>query len=70
MQKKLRLIVNSSKLKVTGIGISKENSIIFSGCYFKETRSGNSIILTSGTHINPTKQDVINYKFEDVRIQA
>lgn len=70
MQKKVRLIVNSTRLKVPGIGVSNETYLLFSGCYMTETRSGNSIIFTSGEHNNPTKQDVLNYNFQDVRIKA
>lgn len=65
---KLRLIVSGKRDKVNGLTVSQETANFFSGCYFNEIRSGTAIIFESGANIKITKKDVIDYKFEDVRI--
>ena len=56
--------------KVFGFTVSQENAQFFSGCYFNERREGNNIIFESGALPMPTKEEILNYKFEDVRIHA
>lgn len=70
MQKKLRLIVKGKKDLVFGLTVSSETATMFSGCYFRETRSGNCIIFESGINSKPTPEDIANYKFEDVKINS
>lgn len=69
MQKKLRLIVSGKRDRVFGFTVSTETAMLFSGCYFREIRSGNCIIFESGVNSKPTAKDIVNYKFDDVRMR-
>jgi len=64
MQVKLREVVHSSKQIVYGVIVPSEIAMFFQGCFFSIERSGNAIILTSGTSLIPTKEQIKNYKFD------
>jgi hypothetical protein len=51
-----------------GMTIPDEIAIFFEGCYFSIEKSGACIIATSGASIFPTKEEILNYGFEDCKI--
>lgn len=71
-QKKLRVIRPSQTAygynEVWGINIPKDVAIFFKSVYFTINRSGTSIILTSGTKIAYTEEQINDYQFEDCKI--
>ena len=70
MWTKLR-IIKQSHYPVHGVAIPKEIAQFFQGCDFKIEYdiTKKTILLISGTSIEPTKKDIERYKFEDVRIK-
>jgi len=68
MQYKLRSIVKSDKVVKYGITIPNEIASFFSGCLFNPEISGTCIVLYSGCSLEPTKEEVQKYEFEDCRI--
>lgn len=66
--KRLRPIVKSGERIVYGITIPDDIAVFFSGCYFSIERRSTTIILTSGTSIIPTQQEIESYRGEDLRI--
>lgn len=75
MQYKLRTIVYNKKraelgIQATtkGITIPNDVAVFFDDCFFTIERSGTCIICKSGVHAIPTKQEIQDYDFEDVKI--
>jgi hypothetical protein len=62
---KLRIISCSQKYKVQGITIPEEIAVLFQNTFFNVIKSGNSIIMTSGCNIQPTRQEIKDYQYED-----
>lgn len=70
MQKRLRIIVKSQTKIVPGITVGKETYAFFSGCYFYQTHNLElgQIIFQSGPSIQPNKEDLKNYRFDDCKV--
>ena len=74
MQYQLRTIVSSKSTlnkvpkKVMGLTVPNEVAVFFEGCHFSVSRSGASIVFYSGTSLIPTKSDIHNYNYQDVKI--
>jgi hypothetical protein len=68
MQRRIRQIASSqSNNAAYGITIPKEIAIFLKETYFYIERSGNDIILKSGTFIEINEKVIENYQFEDCR---
>ena len=67
MQKKVRILVSRNE-PVYGITFPKEYGILFKDIYFDFLKSGNSIILTSGTKIEYSQKELKEYDFSDCRV--
>ena len=65
---KARVIGYDGETEKIGITIPKEYHVFFKGVSFNVTMSGTNLILSSGCIQTITQEQIINYKFEDVRI--
>ena len=54
---------------VKGLTCPKEISVFFENTFFTVTKSGTSIVFTSGTQQIITKKQIDNYSYEDCRIR-
>jgi len=70
IQRKFRIIKKGAtdKKDVYGLSLPKEFKALYSGTFFKVERTGDSILLTSGTKVEYSNEQVENYKFEDCQI--
>lgn len=53
---------------IYALTIPAQFSLFFEETYFYVTKSGNSLIFTSGTHNTISNEEIKKYKFEDVII--
>ena len=67
MQKKVRLIVKREKYDVYGVTLPRDIGLMFKDVYVNISKSGNSIILSSGCKLEFTPQQVEEFKFEVVQ---
>ena len=68
MEVKLRKIVTGKAQTTFGLTVPNDIAIFFSGCYFDVSREHDSIVFKSGTSINPSKEEIESYKFNECRV--
>lgn len=71
MQYKLRTIVKSKSeypYEIKGITIPQEVSTFFENTWFNVYKSGTAIILQSGAHQEPTKEELNELDWETFKI--
>lgn len=69
-QRKLRIIKSeqSNSTAAYGITIPPDIAIFFKEVYFTVVKTGNTILLTSGTHISESIKNTDNVTLEDFKI--
>ena len=69
-QRKLRVIKTkqTTATEAHGITIPPDIAIFFKDVYFTVIKSGNTILLTSGTHFSDIIRDTGNVSLEDFKV--
>jgi len=66
---KMRVIArHNNDEPVYGVTIPQDVAIFFKETHFHVEKSGNSILLQSGTNVQLTKQDVDNFDLNSIRV--
>lgn len=68
MYKLKQIATQMSGSPCMGLSVPNNISCFFEDTFFKISRSGTSILFTSGAKIILTKEEIDNYDFSEVRI--